>query len=431
MLALDRMADLLDARTGRKALASLYGADPARLAAERERWLRLARGFAALYPRHAAVRAFSAPGRTEIAGNHTDHQQGRVLCASVDLDILAFAAPNGENVIRVHSEGYDRTDVVSLSELAPAASERYHSASLVRGVAAELKARGYRIGGFDAYTASEVPKGSGLSSSAAFEVLLATILDGLFNDGGIPAVTRAQVAQAAENRYFGKPCGLMDQCGSAAGGLLGIDFADPEDPALVPIAFDFDASGLSLVIVNTGGSHSDLNDAYASIPADMRRAAAVFGKDRLRAVDPEAFRARLADVRREAGDRAALRAMHFFDEDARVGWMADAVRAGDLDAFLRLVNESGLSSWTRLQNISVPSQPEEQPVAVGLAVAAHALKGRGASRVHGGGFAGTIQAFVPTDLLPGFLAEMQAVFGPGAAVALRIRDLGAAEVLAE
>ena len=354
-----------------------------------------------------------------------------MLCASVDLDILAFAAPNDDRVVRIHSEGYDRTDVIALDDLEPQAPERYRSAALVRGIAAGLSERGFKVGGFDAYTTSEVPKGSGLSSSAAFEVLVATVFSALYNGEGIPAVTRAIVSQYAENRFFGKPSGLMDQCGCAVGGFLSIDFADSAAPVLSPVAFDLDRAGYALVIANTGGSHADLNEEYAAIPAEMRRVAAFFGQKTLRSVRPAEFYARIADVRREAGDRAVLRAMHFFADDARVLAQAEALKRGDVDDFLRLVNESGASSWTLLQNISVSGHPEEQPLAIGLAAAQRALKGRGACRVHGGGFAGTVQAFVPRDLLGAYLADLRALFGADSPSVLRIRALGSSEILAE
>ncbi len=431
MVALDRIPALLDSRSGKEALTSLYGTSPARLAHQRERYLRLASLFAGMFPQHASIRAFSTPGRTEVSGNHTDHQRGHVLCASVDLDILAFAAPNGDGVVRIHSEGYDKTDVIALSDLEPLESERYHSASLIRGIAAGFVQRGFRIGGFDAYTTSEVPKGSGLSSSAAFEVLVATMLDTFYNGEGMPAVTRAQISQYSENVFFGKPSGLMDQCGCSVGGFLAIDFADTASPVLEPIPFDLERAGYALVIANTGGSHADLNDEYAAIPIEMRRVAAFLGKTVLREVDPETLYARLADVRRETGDRAVLRAMHFFDDDARVCAQAAALKKGDLDTFLRLVNESGISSWTLLQNISASGSVDEQPMAVALGAAKRALQGRGACRVHGGGFAGTIQAFVPLDLVDGYMAVMSELFGADSPCRLRIRALGSSSVLTD
>jgi galactokinase len=431
MVALDRIPALLDSRSGKETLTSLYGTSPARLAHQRERYLRLASLFAGMFPQHASVRAFSTPGRTEVSGNHTDHQRGHVLCASVDLDILAFAAPNSDGVVRIHSEGYDKTDVIALSDQEPLESERYHSASLIRGIAAGFVKRGFCVGGFDAYTTSEVPKGSGLSSSAAFEVLVATMFDTFYNGEGMPAVTRAQISQYSENVFFGKPSGLMDQCGCSVGGFLAIDFADTASPVLEAIPFDLERAGYALVIANTGGSHADLNDEYAAIPIEMRRVAAFLGKTVLREVDPEAFYARLADVRRETGDRAVLRAMHFFDDDARVCAQAAALNQGDLDTFLRLVNESGISSWTMLQNISASGSIEEQPMAVALGAAKHALQGRGACRVHGGGFAGTIQAFVPLDLVDGYMAVMGDLFGADSPCRLRIRALGSSSILTD
>ncbi len=414
----------------RQALSGLYGDRPDTIALQRDRYLRLAGSFRSLYPEHEGFRIFSAPGRTEIAGNHTDHQGGHVLCASVDLDAVAFAAPVHGGMIRVQSEGYDEFDVIDPDDLSPRSEEANTSAALIRGVAAGFAERGWKIGGFDAYTSSHVPKGSGLSSSAAFEILLSSILNGLYNDGRVPPAEMALISQAAENRYFGKPCGLMDQCGCAFGGVMTIDFRTPGQPAVDSLPVDFNDYGHALVITDTGGSHSGLTADYAAIPADMRAVAAFFGKNVLSEVGRGEFRARIVEAERAAGTGPVLRAMHFFGDDARVTQQADALRRRDIDGFLRLVNESGISSWTLLRNVVSPAHPDRREVVLGLAATSDYLGRRGASRVHGGGFAGTIQAFVPSDLLDGYRCLMDSLFGNGASREIRIRNLPAGEPFA-
>ncbi len=371
----------------------------------------------------AAAAIFSAPGRTEIGGNHTDHQHGRVLCGSVDLDTLACAAPNGTNLARVASEGYPQV-TVDLGDLSPKPEEKNTSAALVRGVAARLRELGYPIFGFDACVTSNVLSGSGLSSSAAYEVLVGNIFNYFFCGGELDAVAIAKAGQYAENVYFGKPCGLMDQMGSSVGGCVAIDFADPAEPAVERVGYDFSRCGHAMCIVDTGSCHADLTDDYAAIPAEMGAVAACFGMRTLREVTEERFLTALPTVRAACGDRAVLRAMHFYEEDRRAAEEAQALARGDFGDFLRLVNESGLSSSLHLQNIWSPAAPREQAVTVALAVGSRLLDGTGAIRVHGGGFAGTIQAFVPLERLERFRAGMEVMLGQGKCHVLRIRPQG-------
>ncbi len=365
---------------------------------------------------------FSAPGRTEIGGNHTDHQLGRVLAGAVSVDTLAAVTPNGERVIRVQSEGYPLC-TVSLDELDVRPAEFGSTLSLIRGVAAGIAQRGFSVSGFDAFVTSRVLPGSGLSSSAAFEVLMGTVINHL--DGcGLNAIQIAQIGQYAENVFFGKPCGLMDQMASSVGGIVTIDFADVRNPVVEPLKFDFAACGHALCIVNSGADHADLTDEYAAIPREMAEVSRVFGKSHLRQVDEAAFYARLPEVRAAAGDRAALRAMHIFDENRRVGQEVEALQQGDFARFLEVVNESGRSSWLYLQNVVPIGSTRHQELALSLALAARLLNGQGAVRVHGGGFAGTIQAFVPLQLLDSFKAGMEAVLGEGSCQVLSIRPEG-------
>ncbi|MBQ3262943.1 MAG: galactokinase [Oscillospiraceae bacterium] len=405
-----------------ESLRTLYGS------ADHARAERIAAAFAERFPAHVDEAAlFSAPGRTEIGGNHTDHHHGRVLCGSVDLDMLACAAPNGTNEIRVFSEGYGET-CVSLEDLKPVAAERDSTAALVRGVAAGVAALGHAIAGFDAYVHSTVLAGSGLSSSAAFEVLIGVILNRFFCRDALDAITIAKLSQMAERDYYGKPCGLMDQMGSAVGGAVAIDFCDPANPVVSRPGYDFDASGHALCIIDTGSSHDDLTDDYAAVAEEMRAVAACFGKTVLREVPEELFRANIASVREKCGDRAVLRARHFYSDDRRAALEAEALREGDFARFLALVNESGRSSVCDLQNIWSPKHPNRQSVSLALSLGRELLGGRGAIRVHGGGFAGTVQAFVPEDLLAGFRDGIEAVFGEGKCRILRIRPVGGCQI---
>lgn len=365
----------------------------------------------------------SAPGRTEICGNHTDHQHGRVLAGAVDLDFLACAAPNGLNRIRFQSEGWPMVEI-SLDELLPRTDERESTAALVRGMAGLVKERGYEVAGFDAYAVSEVLPGSGLSSSAACEVLLGVIENHLFCRDELTAVEIAQMGQKAENLYFGKQSGLMDQTASSVGGAVAIDFADPAAPVVRSVAVDLNALGYALCIVDSGASHAALTGEYDSIPKEMRAVAAFFGKNVLREVDEAQVLSQLPQLREVAGDRAVLRALHFFADDRRAEQEADALERGDMDAFLALVEQSGRSSWELLQDITPTGAVQEQAMAVALTVAERALDGRGACRVHGGGFAGTIQAFVPLDLLESFKSQVESALGAGSCHVLSIRPVG-------
>lgn len=374
-------------------------------------------------PPESPAAVFSGPGRTELGGNHTDHQHGRVLCASVNLDMLAVAAPNGTLVARVHSEGYPALEV-NLAVLTPQPGEEGTSAALIRGVAAQMADHGHVLGGFDAYLTSAVPAGSGLSSSAAYEVLVGVILNHLFCGGVFGPVELAQIGQAAENQFFGKPCGLMDQMACAVGGAVAIDFADPAQPVVERVDFDFPAAGYALCIIDSGADHADLTDEYAAITREMGGVAAAFGKSVLRDVDEDAFRAHIPALRRGLGDRAILRAIHFFAENRRAGEEAVVLEKGDFEGFLALVCASGLSSALNLQNTWAAPNPRQQAIPLAIAAAEELLSGRGAVRVHGGGFAGTIQAFVPYDLLPRFKAGMEALLGEGMCHILSIRPEG-------
>ena len=365
---------------------------------------------------------FSAPGRTELGGNHTDHQHGRVLAAAVDLDSTAAVAENGENFIRVISEGYPMC-IVELTDLLARPEEQGSTAALVRGVAAGFAQRGNRLCGFDAYISSRVLPGSGLSSSAAFEVLMGTIINHI-SKCGLDPVAIAQVGQYAENVYFGKPCGLMDQMASSVGNIIGIDFKDPQAPVIEEVDFDFSGSGYGLCIIDSGADHADLTDEYAAIPGELEKICVMFGKSCLRQVDEALFYSRIKELRRAVGDRAVLRAVHVFEENKRVEKEIAALKANDFEAFLSLVNASGRSSWLYLQNVVPTGYTEHQELAFSLALASRLLNGRGACRVHGGGFAGTIQAFVPNDMLESFRSGIDSVLGEGACHVLSIRPEG-------
>ena len=404
------------------ALSRLTGGTP-----DRKRVSRVLDGFQQTFGagEDTPVTLCSAPGRTEICGNHTDHQHGRVLAAAVNVDFLVCAAPNGGDTIRFQSEGWPLVEV-RLDGKGPRAEERESTASLVRGMAELAARRGHPVKGFDAYAVSDVLPGSGLSSSAACEVLLGVIVNHLFCQDAFTPVEIAQMGQGAENVYFGKPSGLMDQTASSVGGAVAIDFADPARPVVRSVAVDLNALGYALCIIDSGASHADLTDEYAAVPREMGAVAAFFGKEVLREVSQEQVLSHLPALRERAGDRAVLRALHFFADDARAEEEADALARGDMDAFLALVKESGRSSWEFLQNITPAGAVREQAMAVALAVAERALKGRGACRVHGGGFAGTIQAFVPLDSLEAFRAETEGALGAGSCHVLSIRPVGGA-----
>ena len=386
-------------------------------------------GFSAAFG-GAPDRYFSAPGRTEIGGNHTDHQHGRVLAAAVDLDTVAAVRTNGTDTIRIQSEGYPLC-AVELNCLTPLPHEVNGTPALVRGVAARFAQLGCAVKGFDAYITSTVLPGSGLSSSAAFEVLIGTVINHLFFDAKLDAPQIAMIGQYAENAFFGKPCGLMDQTASAAGSMVTIDFADPADPVIEPIDFDFAACGHALCIIDTRASHADLTDEYAAVTRELKTICAHFGKTALREVAQADFFRELPALRQECGDRAILRAIHFYADNDRVPAQVAALRSGDFDTFLDLVNESGRSSYMYLQNVIPAGRTQRQEVGVALALCQHYLNGRGAFRVHGGGFAGTVQAFVPTDILESFRTGIDAALGEGACHVLSIRPQGGAEMFPE
>ncbi len=409
-----------------KAFRELYGTDPSELKRNGMRYAGLIKKFEAAFGKKD-VDFFTSPGRTEIGGNHTDHNYGRVLAGAVNLDNVCIAGRNGTNVIRIISEGYPQFDV-DISELKPIQSEKYSSAALVRGICARFKELGHEIGGFDACIDGGVPKGSGLSSSASFEVLIGAILSELFNNGNIDPIENAIIGQYSENNYFGKPCGLMDQTACAMGGLITIDFRDPSKPVVKRVNFDFVATGYSLVITDTGGSHADLNDEYASLPTDMKAVAAELGAKVLRQVTLDQVIDIIPKIREKVGDRAILRAIHFQGDNQRVVDQVAALERNDFDAFLRMVVESGYSSYMYNQNIYPVTNAREQNISLALALSDLVLKDQGAWRVHGGGFAGTIQAFVPAALLDKYTATLEHVYGKGSCHKLFIRPQGAGKV---
>ncbi|MBR5569691.1 MAG: galactokinase [Oscillospiraceae bacterium] len=374
-------------------------------------------------------RYFSAPGRTEIGGNHTDHQRGRVLAAAVNLEAVAAVRANGTDQIRILSEGYPMCQV-SLADLEPNTAEYNTTPALIRGVAARFAQMGCKVEGFDAYVTSTVLPGSGLSSSAAYEVLIGTIINHMFFDGKVSQPEIAMIGQYAENVFFGKPCGLMDQMASAVGNMVTIDFFDKENPVIESVDFDFAACGHALCIIDSRASHADLTDEYAAITIELKNICSFFGKDVLTQIDEAEFIANMAALREKFGDRAVLRAYHFYKENARVPQQVAALREGNFDKFLGLVKQSGYSSWMYLQNVIPAGYTTHQDVALSLALCENYLNGRGAYRVHGGGFAGTVQAFVPVDILETFRAGIDAVLGEGACHVLSIRPHGGVEAYA-
>ena len=366
---------------------------------------------------------FSAPGRTEIIGNHTDHQHGCVLAAAVNLETVADVELSDSHLIRVDSEGYPLVEI-DLNDLNIHDDEKNSTAALIRGVAAVFAQRGAKLQGFDAKVRSTVLPGSGLSSSAAFEVLMGTIFNELFYDGKLTPVEIAQIGQYVENVYFGKPCGLMDQTASSVGGMVFIDFANPKAPVVERIDFDFAAAGHALCIIDSGADHADLTDEYAAIPGELKAVCAYFGREFLRDIPEAEFLAALPKLRHQVPDRALMRAIHVYQENKRVLRLADALRNNDFEQFLDIVSASGRSSWMYLQNINPAGAWEHQDVAFTLALCDTLLNGRGAYRVHGGGFAGTVQAFVPLDMLEKFKTGIEAVLGEGSCHVLNIRSEG-------
>ena len=389
----------------------------------------LDRGFSGAFGKRPE-RYFSAPGRVELSGNHTDHQRGRILAGAVDVDTRAAVRPNGTDVIRVRSRGYPLF-AVELKELEPVEEEKNTTAALIRGVAAGFRRWGGAVAGFDAYVESDVLPGSGLSSSAAFEVLMGTIINRLFNGGRFSPAEVARIGQYAENVFFGKPCGLMDQMASALGGMVTIDFADPDLPEARPVDFDFGGAGYGLCVIDSGADHADLTGEYAAIPGELKALCGHFGKEVTRELTEEAFYGALRSLREACGDRAVLRAIHEFDENRRVGMQVEALERGDVDGFLRLVGESGRSSWMYLQNVIPAGSVRGQALAVALALCGKYLDGKGAFRVHGGGFAGTALAFVPVQMLDAFCAGIESALGKGACHVMGIRPFGGVEMTPE
>ena len=377
-----------------------------------------------------AQRYFSAPGRTEIGGNHTDHQRGRVLAGAVNLDTVAAVRVSGTNVIRVQSKGYPLCQV-DLDNLEPVPAEINSTPALIRGVAARFAQLGCKVGGFDAYCESTVLPGSGLSSSAAFEVLIGTIINHLFFDGRVSQAEVAQIGQYAENVFFGKPCGLMDQTASAVGGLVTIDFADKAHPDIRPVHFDFSTTGHALCIIDSRADHADLTDEYAAIPGELKEICDCLGREVTTEIPEEEFYTAIPKLRETCGDRAVMRAMHEYNENRRVPEQVACLEKGDFQGFLGLIRESGFSSWMYLQNVIPAGYVRQQPVAVALGLCEHYLRGKGAYRVHGGGFAGTVQAFVPFELLDSFRAGIDAALGEGACHVLSIRPQGGVEMEVE
>ncbi|MCD7722899.1 MAG: galactokinase [Clostridiales bacterium] len=395
---------------------------------QRARYISLLCDFVSEFGADRDVIITSAPGRTEVCGNHTDHNNGKVLAASVNLDAVAVAAKNTDGIVRVKSKGH-AMNVVMLTELEPDEGEYGHSTAMVRGTISRLKDLGYAAGGFDAVTVTDVIGGSGLSSSAAFEVLIGTTVSYLFNGGEIGAVDIAKAAQYSENVFFGKPCGMLDQTASSVGTFVTVDFKSPENPVIEKLDFDFQAASHALCIIDTKGNHSDLTDEYAAVRSEMESVAKALGKKVLREIDFADFEAAVPGLVGRVADRAILRAYHFYNENLRVERAVAALKCGDFGEFKRAVDESGKSSYMFNQNVYAASDPAEQKISLALCLSEQVLAGRGVCRVHGGGFAGTIQAFVPNDLLGEYKSRLESVFGPGSCYVLAIRPVGGTRVM--
>ena len=408
-------------------LKAVYVTDSA-VELQRARYIDLVNEFIRVFDDSRDVIITSAPGRTEVCGNHTDHNNGKVLAASINLDAVAVCAKNDDGIVRVKSKGH-AMNVVDTCELLPNEKEFGRSTAMVRGVVAKIAEMGYKIGGFDAVTASDVMGGSGLSSSAAFEVLLGTTVSYLYNDGIIGAVDIAKTAQYAENVFFGKPCGLLDQMASSVGTFVTIDFESTENPKIKKVDFDFSKSGHSLCILDTGGNHSDLTDDYAAVRAEMESVAKAMGKNVLREIEFEDFKKAIPQLVGKVNDRALLRAFHFYKDNKRVETAVSALESGDFETFKTAITESGRSSFMYNQNVYTPKNPTEQKLSLALCVTEDILAGKGAFRVHGGGFAGTIQAFVPNDMLAEYKEKTEAIFGKGSCHVLIIRPVGGTRVI--
>lgn len=427
MYNIENINDVLKSNDFLDEFKILYSNNQEILKQQQDRYLNAVNEFKLIFPQHKKVSFFSAPGRTEIGGNHTDHQHGIVLAASVNLDVIAIVALNDSNIIRVQSKGFPM-DTIDINNLDIVKEETGKSASIIRGIVSRFNQLGYKIGGFDAYTTSNVLKGSGLSSSAAFENLIGTILNCEFNNCKLSAIEIAIISQYAENVYFGKACGLMDQMASSVGGFSSMDFKDPENPIIEKIDFDFTNSGYSLCVVDTKGNHADLTPDYVAIPTEMKAVANVFSKEVLRQVDEQEFYKNIDKVRQQTSDRAVMRAIHFFNDNKNALEEAVALKNNNFEEFKRLIKSSGNSSFKFLQNIFSCSSPLEQGVGVGLAVSEKILGDKGVCRVHGGGFAGTIQAFVPVDFVNTYKETIENVFGAGSCYVLNIRNIGGTKI---
>jgi len=416
----------IDENNLRNALKNLYGQEKAVLDSQMTR-------YNSLINKHKEqigtkeLHLFSAPGRTELGGNHTDHNHGLVLAASVNLDSIAVCSRNNNNNVTIFSEGYDKPFFVKLNDLTSKKEEDGTTNALIRGIASRFDELGFSIGGFDAFISSDVLIGSGLSSSASIEVLIGTVFNVLYNENKISSEQIALVGQYAENNFFGKPCGLMDQLASVVGGIIAIDFENSLSPSVEKIDFNFDSSEHKLIVVNTGGSHEDLTEDYSSIPKEMRAVANSFGKEVCRDISMDVLLLKIRELRPVLGDRAILRAMHFFEENEKVTKQVEALRKKDFNRYLKLVNQSGNSSFKWLQNIYSPKNVSEQGVSLALGITERYIDGikDGACRVHGGGFAGTIQVFLPVESIPEYIKLIESVFETGSAKILTIRSEGA------
>ena len=397
------------------------------VSAARARYLMACESFEGIFSEKENIRLFAAPGRTEVGGNHTDHQHGCVLAGGVNLDVIAVTAPNNDGKVRIKSEGYDM-DVIDITELEKNTAEHGRASALIRGVLSRFKELGADISGFNAYTTSNVLKGSGLSSSAAFEVLVGNIVNGMFFNNKADEITIAKIGQYAEREYFGKPCGLLDQMASSLGGFTYADFFNPADPITEKINLDIHSFGYTLCVVDTGGNHANLTQDYADITIECKEISNKLGVDFLRDADQNRFYNSIAELRRACGDRAVLRAFHFFNENDRVEKQKAALKAGDFEGFLKLVNESGESSYDYLQNLYSNSAVSEQGLPLAIALTKKFLNGKGACRVHGGGFAGTIQCYIPSELLADYKKTIEAVFGENSCCVLNIRPVGGYEI---
>ena len=394
----------------------------------KERYLNAVNTFKKLYKRDD-FNIFSAPGRTEIIGNHTDHQRGMAMAGSVNLDVIGVAAKNNSDFVRVVSFGYEKEDIVNVNELDIREHEKERSVSLIRGILKAFVDLGYKVGGLDIYVSSNVLKGSGLSSSAAFEVLIATIVNHMYCDAKEDAISIAKIGKYAENVYFGKPCGLLDQLASSVGGFVYMDFCDNSNPKVEKIELNYKKEGYTLCILDTGGSHADLTNDYADISGELKKISQYFGKEVLREVPEDDFIREIKMLREKAGDRAVLRAFHVYEENKRVETAKNCLKEKDFNGFLQILKVSGNSSFKYLQNVYSPSDTKQQGLALALLLAEKILKDKGAFRVHGGGFAGTIQAFVPNELVDEYVSEMESVFGKGKCHKLFVRPLGATKIL--